>query len=167
MTPPEAFVVHPTAVVSPDARVLPSVKGTRIIIGPRSHVEPFALIRCVGGMGDLVVGEDCWINPGCVIFTGNGITMGNNVLLAPGSMLMPTNHNWERRDIPIAAQGFRPSKGGIVLEDDVWIGANAVVLDGAHIGKGAIIGAGSVVFGHVPPYEIWGGNPAQFIKARP
>jgi virginiamycin A acetyltransferase len=54
----------------------------------------------------------------------------------------------------------------VVVEDDVWIGANSVVLDGARIGKGAVIAAGSLVNGTVPPYEIWGGTPARFIKAR-
>jgi acetyltransferase-like isoleucine patch superfamily enzyme len=49
----------------------------------------------------------------------------------------------------------------------VWIGANATILDGARIGKGAVIAAGAVVDGEVPPYEIWGGVPARKLKARP
>ena len=51
--------------------------------------------------------------------------------------------------------------------DDVWIGAGSVLLDGARIGKGAVIAAGAVVDGEVPPYEIWGGVPAVFLKKRP
>jgi len=153
--------------ISPDARIHPSVKGSKIIIGAHTQIYDFVCIRAVGGTGDLVMGEHCYINPGCVIYTGNGIHMGDYVLLAPGVMLMPTNHAFARRDIPIRHQCFVASRGGITIEADVWIGANSVVLDGTHIGKGAIIAAGSVVRGTVPPYEIWGGTPAQKIKERP
>ena len=58
------------------------------------------------------------------------------------------------------------SKGKIVLADDVWIGSNALILSGVHVGQGAIIGAGSVVTKDVPPYAIVGGNPARVIKYR-
>ena len=80
---------------------------------------------------------------------------------------MPTNHAFQSRDIPIRHQGFLPSKGGVICEDDVWIGANSTLLDGAHIEKGCIIAAGSVVNRRVPSYEIWGGVPARRIGIRP
>ena len=153
--------------LSPDARIHPSVRGTRIVIGAHTQIYDFVCIRAVGGSGDLIMGEHCYINPQCVIYTGNGITMGNYVLLAPGVMVMPTNHAFASRHIPIRHQGFQASKGGITIEDDVWIGANSVILDGTHIGKGAIIAAGSVVRGTVPPNEIWGGIMARKIKDRP
>ena len=60
-----------------------------------------------------------------------------------------------------------PSRGGVVVEDDVWIGSRAVLLDGTHIEKGAIIAAGSVVRDRVPAYTIWGGVPARYLKDRP
>ena len=153
--------------ISPLASIQPSKRGTLIKIGAHSQIYDFVSICAVGGGGDLVMGENCFINPQCVIYTGNGITMGNFVLLAPGVMIMPTNHAFGRRDISIRQQGFQLSKGGIIIEDDVWVGANSVVLDGAHIGKGAIIAAGSVVIGNVPSYEIWGGSPARKLKERP
>jgi len=59
-----------------------------------------------------------------------------------------------------------PSKGGILIEDDVWICANVTILDGATIRRGAIIAAGSVVSGEVGSFEIWGGVPAKFIRNR-
>jgi acetyltransferase-like isoleucine patch superfamily enzyme len=163
----EGLHIHPSAVVSPEARIYPSVRGTQIVIGAGAHIEPFALLRCVGGSGDIVIGDNAYVNPYCVLYSGNGIKLGNDVLLAPGVNLVPTNHNYERRDVPIRLQGFRPSRGGIEIEDDAWIGANSVVLDGARIGRGAIIAAGSVVGGVIPAYEIWGGNPIAFIKKRP
>ncbi|MFN7190275.1 MAG: acyltransferase, partial [Rhodospirillales bacterium] len=109
----------------------------------------------------------CHINPHCTLYSGNGIKMGAYVLLAPGVSVVPTNHATARRDIEIRHQGFAPSKGGVTIEDDVWIGSNAVILDGTHIGRGAVIAAGAVVAGEIPPYEVWGGTPARFIKARP
>lgn len=154
-------------VISPDARIHASVRGTKIVIGDYSEIYDFVCIRPVGGSGDIVIGEHCYLNPGCVLYSGNGITLGNYVLLAPGVMLLPTNHAYARRDIPIRHQGFLPSKGGITIEDDVWIGANSVVLDGAHIGRGAVIAAGSVVRGEIPAYEIWGGVPAAKLGERP
>lgn len=58
------------------------------------------------------------------------------------------------------------SKGDIIVDDDVWIGQNAIILSGVHIGKGAVVAAGAVVTKNVPPYAIVGGNPAQIIKYR-
>lgn len=59
-----------------------------------------------------------------------------------------------------------PSKGGIVIDDDVWLGAGVVVLDGARIGKGAVVGAMSLVRGDIPPFGIFVGNPIREIDTR-
>lgn len=162
----ENLRIDPTAWVSDDARIFPSVRGTCITLGAGSKVFEFAVIRAVGGTGDVIIGERCMINPHCVLYSGSGIRIGNDVALAPGVQIVPANHAYARRDIPIAKQGFLPSKGGVVIGDDVWIGANAVLLDGAVIGQGAIIAAGAVVAGAVPEYEIWGGLPARKIGMR-
>ena len=58
------------------------------------------------------------------------------------------------------------SKGNIIVNDEVWIGANSLILSGVNIGKGAIIAAGSVVTKNIVPYSIYGGNPAKLIKMR-
>lgn len=163
----ENVVIGDNVSISPTARIHGSVKGSRIVIGSHSEIYDYVTIRCVGGSGDVIIGQHCYVNPTCVLYSGNGIRLGDYVLLAPGVMIMPTNHNFARRDIPIRHQGFSSSKGGIVIEDDVWLGANSVVLDGAHIGRGAIVAAGSVVTGNIPPYEIWGGVPAKRIRDRP
>lgn len=166
MIEPDALTIAPDAWVSPDARIYPSVRGTRIVIGRGSKIFEFAVIRAVGGAGDVVIGERCMINPHCVLFSGNGIVLGNDVLLAPGVQVVPANHAFARRDLPVSQQGFLPSKGGVVIGDDVWVGANAALLDGVKIGRGAIIGAGSVVRGEIPDYEIWAGLPARKIGVR-
>jgi len=153
--------------IAPTARIHGSTRGTRISIGGHSEIYDYVVIRCVGGSGDIEIGEYCYLNPGAVLYSGNGIKFGNYVLVASGVKIMPTNHAYGRRDTPIRHQGFAGSKGGIEIEDDVWLGANAVILDGARIGRGAIIAAGSVVGGTVPSYEIWGGVPAVKIRERP
>ena len=76
------------------------------------------------------------------------------------------NHEYADADVPIAEQGFAESKGGIVVEDDVWIGAGSVLLDGAVVRRGAVIGAGSVVRGEVPAGAIAVGTPARVIGQR-
>lgn len=154
-------------VVSPSALIYPSQRGTRITLGDGCEIYDYVVIRSVGGDGDIMMGSCCYINPGCVLYSGNGITFGDYVLLAPGVKVVPTNHAFTARDKPIRQQGFMASKGGVVCEDDVWVGANATLLDGTYIEQGAIIAAGSVVKGRVPSYEIWGGVPAKRIGTRP
>jgi virginiamycin A acetyltransferase len=162
-----ALEIDPTASISPDARIHPSTRGTTIRIGAHSQIYDFVVIRAVGGDGNVEIGQHCYINPHCTLYSGSGITLGDYVLVGPHVAIVPANHAFDRRDTVIRHQGFAPSKGGVVIGDDVWIGANATILDGARIGKGAVIAAGAVVDGEVPPYEIWGGVPARKIKARP
>jgi acetyltransferase-like isoleucine patch superfamily enzyme len=162
-----ALEIHPEAVIDESVRLYPSVRGTRIVVGARTQIDAFSIIRSVGGTGDVVIGAESRIGPHCVLYSGNGIRIGDHVLMAPHVSVVPANHAFARRDIPIAQQRFMPSRGGVVIDDDVWIGAQAVLLDGTHIEQGAIIAAGSVVRGRVPAYEIWGGVPARRIKDRP
>ena len=160
------LVIHPTAKVSPLADIEPSVRGTRMEVGARTMIDAFVKIKPAGGMGELVIGEDCAINSGVVIYTGNGIQIGDAVLIAANCTLAPTNHAFGDTGRRIRDQGFLPSKGGIVIGDDVWLGANVVVLDGAMIGEGCVVAAGSVVRGELEPYSIYAGVPAQRVGAR-
>lgn len=160
------LLIDPTASISKDARIYPSQKGSKIIIGAYSEIYDFVVIKPVGGIGDIVIGEHCYINPHCTLYSGHGITLGDYVLLAPGVVLAGSNHAHESLELEIRKQGFAPSKGGIVVENNVWIGANAVLLDGTYIESGAIIAAGSVVRNRVGKNEIWGGVPAKLIGIR-
>jgi maltose O-acetyltransferase len=96
---------------------------------------------------------------------GPEVTIGNDVLMGPDVVLMTTNHAFEDPDIPIRLQGSLPIKP-IVIEDDAWLGTRVIVLPGIKIGKGAIIGAHSLVTKDIPPYTIWGGVPAKYIRKR-
>lgn len=158
--------IDPTAKVSPLADIEESVRGTLIEIGARTLIDAFVKIKPAGGMGDVVIGADCAINSGTVIYTGNGVRIGDAVAIAANCTLAPTNHEVADRTRRIRDQGFQPSRGGIVIEEDCWLGANVVVLDGAMIRQGAVIAAGSVVRGEVPAYAIFAGAPARRIGER-
>jgi acetyltransferase-like isoleucine patch superfamily enzyme len=164
--PASPLQIDPTAYVSPDARIHPSTKGTRIVIGAHTQVYDFVVIRAVGGTGDIVMGEHCYINPHCVLYSGAGITFGDYVLVGPGTSIVPANHEIARTDVVIRKQGFMPSRGGVVIENDVWIGANCVLLDGTYIESGAVIAAGSVVSGRVTGRAVWGGSPLRILRDR-
>ncbi|KAJ8137083.1 hypothetical protein OY671_009704, partial [Metschnikowia pulcherrima] len=151
--------IDPSARVSPSADIEDSTRGTRIVIGPGAVVDSFVKIKPAGGAGDVIIGPDCVSNSGCVLYTGNGIRMGARVAVAANCTFAPANHEFRRRDSPIRQQGFRPSKGGIVIEDDVWIGANCVSSDGAISREGCVIAAGSIVRGEIAAFSIQGGNP--------
>jgi len=113
-----------------------------------------------------MIGADCAINSGTVIYTGNGVRIGDAVLIAANCTLAPTNHAFADPSRRIRDQGFQESRGGIVIEDDVWLGANVVLLDGAVVGTGSIVAAGSVVRGRLEPHSIYAGSPAKRLGAR-
>lgn len=158
--------IHPDARVSPLADIEDSVRDTRVVVGKDSVIDSFVKIKPVGGSGDVIIGERVYINSGCVIYSGNGVTIGKNVLIAAGCVLAPVNHAFAERSRLILEQGFQESKGGIVVEDDVWIGAGSVILDGAVVRRGAVIGALSLVRGEVPEYAVVSGNPLRQTGTR-
>jgi acetyltransferase-like isoleucine patch superfamily enzyme len=158
--------IHPSAKISSFADIEDSTRGTAIIIGAHTVIDSFVKIKPAGGSGNLVIGDSSTINSGCVLYTGNGIHIGNNVAVAANCTFAPVNHEYEKKDVLINKQGFRKSKGGIVVEDDVWIGANCVILDGAMLRKGCVIGAGSIVRGEIKPYTINVGTPLKVIGSR-
>ena len=155
------IIKHQTSKISSLVDIENSPRGTKLIIGENSLIDSFVKIRPVGGSGDVQIGNNTEINANCVLYTGNGIKIGNNVLIAAGCVLAPTNHAYRDKNKIIREQRFLPSKGGILIEDDVWIGASSVLLDGAIIRKGSVIGANSLIRGEVPKYSISYGNPLE------
>ncbi|MEO5795355.1 MAG: DapH/DapD/GlmU-related protein [Rhodoferax sp.] len=160
------IAIHPTAQVSRLADIEDSVRGTRIEIGAHSVVDSFVKFKPAGGLGDVVIGEWCVINSGCVLYTGHGILMGNQVAVAANCTFAPVNHAYQDASKPIRTQGFLPSRGGIVIEDDVWIGANCVFLDGTVLRRGCVVAAGSVVRGEVAAYTVVAGQPLRVVGRR-
>ncbi len=158
--------IHPLAKVSKFADIEDSTRGTRIVIGAHASIDSFVKVKPAGGNGDLVVGDRTVINSGCVLYTGNGVLIGNDVAIAANCTFAPVNHAYQDKSRRINQQGFLPSRGGIVIEDDVWIGANVVILDGAILRTGCVIGAGSLVRGEIPAYSIQAGNPLRHLGWR-
>ena len=160
------ITIHPSAWVSPLADLEASTRGTRVVIGADCRIDSFVKIKPAGGIGDVVLGDRCYLNSGCVLYSGNGISIGNDVLIAANCTLAPVNHAYRDRQRLIREQGFGLSRGGIVIEDDVWIGANCVLLDGAVLRRGCVVAAGSLVRGELPAYSICRGTPAVPVDER-
>lgn len=158
--------ISPTARVSPLADIEDSVRGSVIAIGNYSVIDSFVKIKPAGGEGNVLIEDRVVLNSGCVIYTGNGVIIGNDVAIAANCVLAPVNHEYSDRNRLIRDQRFKFSRGGIIIEDDVWIGAGSVLLDGTILRKGCVIGALSLVRGEVPEYSIQAGNPLRLLGWR-
>lgn len=158
--------ISPGARISRLADIENSKRGTVIVIGEGVVIDSFVKIKPAGGTGDVTIGAHTTVNSGVVIYSGNGVTIGRHCAIAANCTFAPVNHAFGDRDRPIVEQGFMPSRGGIVVEDDVWIGANVVLLDGAIIRQGCVVGAGAVVTGELPAYSISVGAPAKVAGYR-
>lgn len=112
----------------------------------------------------ITIGNNCFLGEFNVIRGQGGVTIGNNVYTGPMVKIVAVNHVYDNPDIPIREQGITAQ--GIVIEDDVWLGAGVTVVDGVTIGHSSIIGAGAVVTGDIPPYSIAVGIPAKSVKDR-
>lgn len=115
-------------------------------------------------------GEDVEINA----TKGNGIYIGNEVLMARGVYIRGANHNFADLDLPINKQGhssanlnYNNDQYSVVIEDNVWVAANVTILSGAKVGRGSIVAAGAVLINaNYPPYSIIAGVPGKVIKSR-
>lgn len=134
-----------------------------IKIGKGTSIQPFAYIS--SGGGSIEIGEMCSVNPYCILYgSTGGLKIGNYVRIAAHTVIVPSNHKFDKTSTPIFLQGN--SAKGIVIQDDVWIGAGVRIMDGVTIGEGAVIGAGAVVTSNVPPYSVNVGVPANVIYMR-
>ncbi len=115
--------------------------------------------------GTVEIGDYSNIGANCRLGTTTRIQFGKHVLLAANCYIGGAQHKFDRLDVPIMRQGY-DSKGGVVIEDDVWLGAGVMVLDGVTIGTGSVIGAAAVVTKDIPPYSIAVGIPAKVVGSR-
>ena len=137
--------------------------NSRISFGPRTVVKSFAIIQ--NTKGRIKIGKNCAIGSFNHISTIDAdITIGDFVRMGPGVTIMAMTDNYRQKDKLIKDQGY--SHKGIKIGNDVFIGANALILDGCEIGDGAVIGVGSIVNKNVPPYSIVFGVPAKIIFHR-
>lgn len=149
--------------IRPRVTILCTDEQATIDIADKTIVHDGVVIDSGPG-GVVSIGRLNSINPYCVVYGHGGLHTGPFVRIAAHCVLIPANHVFADPDRPIALQGL--SKRGIVVEEDVWIGSGAKVLDGVTIGKGSVIAAGAVVTSDVPPMTIIGGVPARVVKRR-
>lgn len=155
------FVIKENISLSPYVYINNSKNGS-IHIGENFKAGNGVNIMTYGG--SIKIGDNCTINNYSVIYGHGGLEIGKDVIIATHCTIIPANHNFNNINKPIRLQGNNYK--GIKINDDVWIGSNCVILDGVEIGKGAIIGAGSIVNKDIPEYSIAVGNPARIIKYR-
>lgn len=152
--------------VALDDQVVLDARGpdAAIEIGDGAVISRHTIIRARNGR--IVIGAGSDIGANCILATSSRLDIGRDVLIAAFCYVTAGGHHqYEDPNIPIIRQGF-VSKGGVVIEDDVWLGAHSTVLDGVRIGRGAVIGAHSLVNHGLDPMSIAWGAPARAHRRR-
>jgi len=132
--------------------------ATLVMHGSVLHVYNFREIPTSG----IWIGANSLIGEYNVIRGQGGISIGDRVYTSPSVQILAVNHVYEDPRAPIIEQGITAE--GITIEDDVWIGAGAIITDGVRIGRGAVVAAGAVVTHDVPAHTVVGGIPAQVLR---
>jgi acetyltransferase-like isoleucine patch superfamily enzyme len=156
----------------PDAKIYNSVGPHAIQIGTQSLCMGEILIA--GQHGKVIIGDWCSLSPGSKIWAMEKIEIGARVFVSHGVQIFDNNsHSLSARDrhdrfreLRTAGRHLQPEAAThkpVRIEDDVWIGFNSAILKGVTIGRGAVIGACSVITRDVPPYAIMVGNPARKV----
>ncbi len=145
------------------SKIYPSVRMDtppyrKFSLGKRSVIESYCCIN--NAVGDVVIGDYTRIGIHNTII--GPVTIGSHVNLAQGIVVTALNHNFEDTTLRIDEQGI--STQPVVIGDDVWVGANAVILPGVKIGKHVVVAAGAVVTKDVPDYCVVAGVPARVVK---
>jgi len=131
--------------------------GDRVYIGHETILKGYH-------RGSLDVGDDTWVGQRCFFHSAGGIRIGCEVGIGPEVKMLTSSHDFGPERQPVIRYGltFAP----IEVEDGVDLGIASILLPGVRVGEGAVIGAGSVVTHDVPPYEVWAGVPARFLRRR-
>lgn len=127
-------------------------------LGKSSVIEDYTIIN--NAVGEIIIGNHTRIGMGNTII--GPVMIGNNVILAQNVVTSALNHNFEDVLTTINRQGVKTDQ--IIIENNVWIGANSSILAGVHIGEHVVVGAGSVVTKDIPPFSVVVGNPARIVK---
>jgi acetyltransferase-like isoleucine patch superfamily enzyme len=132
--------------------------GTIVMHGAVLHVYNFRDMPHSG----IKIGRDSLIGEYSVIRGQGGVQIGDRVYTSPFTQIIAVNHVFDDPNRPFVEQGITAE--GIIIEDDVWLGASVIITDGVRVGKGAVVAAGAVVTKDVPPHTIVGGIPAKPIR---
>jgi acetyltransferase-like isoleucine patch superfamily enzyme len=157
--------IGPHARIYGGARLVMFGPKATIEIGPGFRLLRLATLHTLTPKGRLVIGRDAVIAESVLISAGELIEIGDYALIGPRSMIVDTGHHYKDGTRLIRDQGLATAP--IHIGSDVWMGGHVKVLAGVTIGRGAVIGAGSVVTRDVPPYAVAVGVPAKVIAYRP
>lgn len=151
------------------AREVTVVSPHRLRVGADVYLDHGAYLHC-GDMewckdaGGISIGRGSYVGPRCVLFGMGGLEIGAQVMIAPGAVVSTVEHPHRDTSRPMYEQPR--IYAAIVIEDDVYIGSNAVVTPGVRVGRGAVVGAGAVVTRDVAPYALVIGVPAREVSRR-
>ncbi len=132
-----------------------------VSIGNNVNIGDNVEIRC-NKINKIIIGNNCTVNRNSLVM--GLVTIGDYCMIAPNCIIMGSNHIFSDTSINIKEQGVHSK--GIKIGDNVWLGANAIVVDGVNIGEGSVIGASSVVTKDIPVNSIAVGSPCKVIKTR-
>src|SRR6266849_29089 len=138
-----------------------------VVLGDHVKIGAYSVLvgAPVSNLGEGIrMGANSAVDAYSFIGSSGYVSIGENVIMGQHVGFHPENHDFDRTDVPIRAQGT--TRQGITIEDDVWVGSNATFLDGAYVGRGSVIGAGALVKGTIPPYSVAVGAPARVIQSR-
>ncbi len=147
--------------------------GKGVIFGGRENISLGNRVTIMSGVafhadggGKVSVGSRVSFSYHALVDAADGgvIQIGNDVMIGPNVVIRAADHGHDLVTVPMSQQGHR--EGMIVIESDVWIGANAVITRNVTIGSGSIVGAGAVVTQDVPVRVVVGGVPAKILRQR-
>ncbi|HET7304432.1 MAG TPA: acyltransferase [Segeticoccus sp.] len=134
----------------------------QLMLGRGTFLGANVHIRCEGD-GRMLIGQDVTMNLGASASAERHVTIGDHVLIGPGTYITDGNHVFSDVDTPVPDQGMT-CKGPTVIEDNVWLGAHVVVTSGVRIGRRSVVGANSVVTRDIPPFCVAVGAPARVCR---
>lgn len=154
----------------------PPLRGSgKVYIGPGHHfaTKPGANIQIGKAVmimqdctihlyGEVKIGDRCYFNRGCYVVSHEQLLIGDDCIFGQRVSIHDQDHRLEPVDVPPGERGYDSSP--VIIEDNVWVGADAIILRGVTIGYGSVVAAGSIVTKDVPPKSLVAGVPAKVIK---
>lgn len=124
------------------------------------NLSTFTNVFLTSNGGRLVIGNNVFFNRYCIVVCMESIEIGDNCIFGPGICIYDHDHKFDYDGV----KNEYYNKSPIIIGKNCWIGANAVILRGSHVGEGCVIGAGTVVSGHIPPHSLVTGSRENIIK---